>query len=175
MLVLIFLKFYYSWFTIFCQFLLYSKVTQLFFFFPHGLPPCSITSDSLCYTAGSHRSSTPNAIVCIYIITPNSQSIPLPPKAILNHLQPFSFIVSGQIYNDSWSSNITWKTVWIGWVYVLRGIENPNNSNFICFAQLKNLGDPTQIWYNGGHWSYCYVNFFSTFCLNIHYSPQVSG
>ena len=40
--------FYYSWFTIFCQFLLYRKMTQsyiyIFFFSPYP-PSCSITSD----------------------------------------------------------------------------------------------------------------------------------
>ena len=40
--------FHYTWFTVFCQFLLYSKMTQLYiyiFFFSHYPPSCSITSD----------------------------------------------------------------------------------------------------------------------------------
>ena len=60
----------------FCQFLLYSKVTQsyiyTYIFFLHHPPSYSITSDgysSLCYTAGSHCLSTPNALVCIYLLS----------------------------------------------------------------------------------------------------------
>ena len=44
--------FHYSWFTVFCQFSLYSKVTQshiYIFFFSHYPPSCSITSDWRCY------------------------------------------------------------------------------------------------------------------------------
>ena len=43
-----FLNFYYSWFTMYSQFLLYSKVTHAHiytFFFSHYPPSCSITSD----------------------------------------------------------------------------------------------------------------------------------
>ena len=47
-----FINFYYSWFTMFCQFLLYSRMIQLYiyiyiytFFFSHYLPSRSITSD----------------------------------------------------------------------------------------------------------------------------------
>ena len=65
-MILIF--FHYSWFIVFCQFLLYSKVTQscthththtyiYIFFFSHYPTSCSIPSDcsSLCCTAGSHQ------------------------------------------------------------------------------------------------------------------------
>ena len=50
--------FYHGWFTVFCQFLLYSKVTQSYiyiFFFSHYPTSYSITGDqmnSLCHTAG---------------------------------------------------------------------------------------------------------------------------
>ena len=45
-----FLFFHYGWFTMFCQFLLYSKVTQSYihayiFFLSHYPPSCSIISD----------------------------------------------------------------------------------------------------------------------------------
>ena len=64
--------FYYSWFTMSCQFLLYSKVTQLYIYihaFCHiilHVPSQVIRNSSLCYTAGSHCLSIPDAIVCIY-------------------------------------------------------------------------------------------------------------
>ena len=44
--------FHYSWFIVFCQFILYSKVTQsriYMFFFSHYPPSCSITSDWIFY------------------------------------------------------------------------------------------------------------------------------
>ena len=70
--------FHYSWFTVFCQFLLYSTVSQShththvyihILFLTYSLSR-SIISDQiqfpLLYTAGSHCLSTPHAIVCIY-------------------------------------------------------------------------------------------------------------
>ena len=67
--------FHYSKFTVFSQFLLYSKVTQsyidsLFLTFSHFVL-CRVLLQvtrysSLCYTAGSLCLPTPNAIVCIY-------------------------------------------------------------------------------------------------------------
>ena len=66
--------FYYNWFVMFCQFPLYIRMTQdththtHTFFFSHYPPSCSITMtrySCLCYTAGSHCLSTPNAVVCI--------------------------------------------------------------------------------------------------------------
>ena len=49
------------------------------FFFSHYPPSCSITVigySPLCYTAGSRCSSTPNAIVCIYYLTPDPSHYP---------------------------------------------------------------------------------------------------
>ena len=71
----------------FCPFLLNSKVTQLYICihsFSHNIfhhVPSQVTGYiSLCYTAGPHCLSTPNAIVCIYEPqTPSpSHSFPLP-------------------------------------------------------------------------------------------------
>ena len=64
--------FYYSRFTVLCQFLLYNKATQSYtyihFFsyiiFHHGLSQETQYS-SLCYTARSHCLSIPNVIVCV--------------------------------------------------------------------------------------------------------------
>ena len=79
--------FYYSWFTVFCQFLLYSKMTQLYIYihsfshiFLHHIPSQVIRYSSLCCTAGSHCLRTPNAIVCVYQPqTPSpSHSLPVP-------------------------------------------------------------------------------------------------
>ena len=66
-------KIYYSWFTMFCQFLLYSKVTPLYIYvyilYSHYPPSCSITSDQI-YFLGLHRRVSllicSNALVCIY-------------------------------------------------------------------------------------------------------------
>ena len=66
--------FHYSWFTMCCQFLLYSKVTQSHthtYIYVHSFShnilhriPSEVTRYSLlCCTAGSHCLSTPNAIV----------------------------------------------------------------------------------------------------------------
>ena len=65
--------FYYSCFTLFHQFLLYSKVTQPYIYihsrsyiiFHYDL--CQETGcSSLCYTVGSHCLSILNVTVCIY-------------------------------------------------------------------------------------------------------------
>ena len=83
---------YCSWFTMFCQFLPYSKVTQsyihiyiyththiLFSFFYHVLSQM-IRYSSLRYTVGAHWLSILNVIVCIYHLqTPcPSHSLNLP-------------------------------------------------------------------------------------------------
>ena len=82
-----FKKICYSWFTVFCQFLLYSKVTQEYIHIHsfshvilHHVPSQVIGYNSLCYTAASPCLSTPNVVVCIYSPqTPSpSCSIPLP-------------------------------------------------------------------------------------------------
>ena len=77
--ILIFLK--YSWFTMLCQFLLYSKVTQSYLWVTHThiyIPFLILSSIMvypkrldiyiyfLCYTVGSHWVSILNVIVCIY-------------------------------------------------------------------------------------------------------------
>ena len=66
------LFFNYSWFTVFCQFLLYSSVTQLYICIPFvshiildPVPSQVIGYSSLCYTAGSHCPSIPNIAVFI--------------------------------------------------------------------------------------------------------------
>ena len=65
--------FHYSWFTVFCQFLLYHRVTQAHIYthpfshiILHRVPSPVTRYSSLCYTAGSHCLPTPKAIVCIY-------------------------------------------------------------------------------------------------------------
>ena len=73
--------FNYSWFTMFCQFLLYNKGTQLYIYIDihiyiythsfshiilHYVPSQVTRYSSLYYTAGHHCLPTPNAIVCIY-------------------------------------------------------------------------------------------------------------
>ena len=91
--------FYYSWFTVFCQFLLYNKVTQSYihicvciyihtyiyiysfrYTILHHFPSQVTRYCSLCYVAGSHPLCTPNVIVCLHLLTPDSQSIPFPPS-----------------------------------------------------------------------------------------------
>ena len=74
---------YYSWFILFCQFLLYTHTHIYIYahtFFSHiilhHVPPQGTRYSSLCYTAGSHCLSIPNAIFAS--TNPNSQSIPLP-------------------------------------------------------------------------------------------------
>ena len=70
----IFLKnFYLQLITMFCQFLLYSKVVQLYIHihsFFHiilcHVPSKVIRYSSLCYTPGFHFLSTPNPVVFIY-------------------------------------------------------------------------------------------------------------
>ena len=80
--------FNFSWFTEFCQFLLYSKVTRSHTHTPslshlilHHGPSLVTRYSSLCATVGSHCFSTPKAIVCISEPqTPSpSSSFPLPP------------------------------------------------------------------------------------------------
>ena len=62
----------YSWFTVLCQFLLYSIVTQpyiytYFFLILSSIMVYSETGySSLCYTEGPHCLSILNEIVCIY-------------------------------------------------------------------------------------------------------------
>lgn len=65
--------FSYGWFTMFCQFLLYSKVTQSYVYIPsfphiifHHVLSQVIGYSSLCCTEGPHCLSIPNVIVCIY-------------------------------------------------------------------------------------------------------------
>ena len=77
--------FCYTWFTLFCQFLLYSKVTQLHIYIHsfsyiilHHVSPQVIGYSSLCYTAGPHCLSTLNAIVSIYQPQTSSPSHSLP-------------------------------------------------------------------------------------------------
>ena len=67
----------------FCQFLLYSKVTQLYTYIHsfshiilHLVSSQVIRYSSLCYTARSHCLHTPNEIVCIYY--PQAHSTPTP-------------------------------------------------------------------------------------------------
>ena len=68
-----FFRFYYSWYTMFCQFLLYRKVSQLSIYihsFSHIIfhhVSLQVTRyRSLCYIAGHHCLPTRNAIVFIY-------------------------------------------------------------------------------------------------------------
>ena len=92
--------FYYSWFTTFCQFLLYSKVTQLHIYIHslshilfHHIPSQVTRHSSLCCTAGFHCLSTPNAIICIYQpVTPSpSHYLPAPPWQSLFSMSLFLF------------------------------------------------------------------------------------
>ena len=85
----IFLKFFflmYSWFTMLCQFLLYSKVTQSYiythaytciFFFWYCLPSCYITSDWTQFPVLYNKTSFLIHSKCnsLHLLTPNSQSI----------------------------------------------------------------------------------------------------
>ena len=92
--------FYYSWFTTFCQFLLYSKVTQLHIYIHslshilfHHIPSQVTRHSSLCCTAGFHCLSTPNAIIFIYQpVTPSpSHYLPAPPWQSLFSMSLFLF------------------------------------------------------------------------------------
>ena len=73
----------YSWFTMFLQFLLYSKMTQptthnhFFFHFPSGSTQETGYS-SLCCTARPHHPSIQNVTVCIYQPQTPHQSPSLP-------------------------------------------------------------------------------------------------
>ena len=73
LLLMVFIFFHYSWFTAFCHFLLYNKVTQshihinsFFDIILQHLPSQVTRYSCLCYAAGSHCLSTPDTIVCIY-------------------------------------------------------------------------------------------------------------
>jgi len=103
----------------FCQFLLYSKVTQLHththtqiymciyiyihsfsHIILHHVPSQVARYSSLCYTAGSHCSSTLNEIVCIYLLQTHSpaHSLTLPlsnHKAVLQVHEFVSFLYIG--------------------------------------------------------------------------------
>ena len=68
-----FKKIKYSWFTMLCQFLLYSKVTQSYIcihYFSHTIFHRLLSQEtgynSLCYIVGTHCLSILNVIVCIY-------------------------------------------------------------------------------------------------------------
>ena len=70
------------WLITFCQFLLYTKVTQLYIYiysfsymFLSHVPSQVIRYSSLCYRAGPHCLSTPSAVF-LYLLTLNSQSNP---------------------------------------------------------------------------------------------------
>jgi len=75
----------YSWFTVWCQFLLYSKVTQsyvyLYIFFSCYLPSCSTPWDRILSSLLYSRTSLLIHSKCnsLYLLTPASQSIPLFP------------------------------------------------------------------------------------------------
>ena len=82
--------FHYSWFTLFCQFptvqrsdtvthtRTYIYIHSFSHMFLYHLPSQVTRYSSLCYTAGSHCLSTPNA-PSLHLLTPSSQAIPLPP------------------------------------------------------------------------------------------------
>ena len=80
--ILFFKMFCPSWFIIFCQFLLYHNVTQLYIyihsFLSYYLPSCSITSDWLEFPVLYSRTSLlihPKRN-SLHLLTPNSLSIP---------------------------------------------------------------------------------------------------
>ena len=84
LLCISFFKMYYSWFTVFCQFLLYSNMTQLYILFS--------TLSSILY---HHKwSDTVHSRISLLIhskcnslplLTPNSQSLPPLPLPLGNH------------------------------------------------------------------------------------------
>ena len=74
----------YSWFTMLCRFLLYSKVTQSYiyikFLFLYYLPSCSIPRDCIVPCAvGQELIAYPSKCNSLHLLTPNSLSIPPPP------------------------------------------------------------------------------------------------
>ena len=89
----------YSWCTMLCSFLLYSKVIQLYIYihsFSYSFPLWFITgywiqfpvlySRALLFIHALHNS--------LHLLTPNSQSIPLPPPSSLATTSLFSMSVS---------------------------------------------------------------------------------
>ena len=73
---------YCNWFTMFCQFLLCSKVTQLYIYIPffssHYPPWCSITSDQIEFSVLYSRISLVIHSKCntLHLPSPNSHSSP---------------------------------------------------------------------------------------------------
>ena len=81
-----FFKLKYGWFTMFCQFLLYSRVTQSYThihsFSSNYFPPYSIPRDWIEFPVLYSRTSLLIHSKCnnLHLLTPNSQPIPLPPS-----------------------------------------------------------------------------------------------
>ena len=98
--------FHYSWFIVFCQF---STVQQgdpvthigIHSFFSHYHAPSQVARHiSQSYTTGSHCfiHSKCNSL---HLLTPNSQSLLLPPRPLGNHtsvLQVHDFLFCGKVY-----------------------------------------------------------------------------
>ena len=95
------------WFTVFCHFLLYSKMTHYFTHKTHPVPSQVSRYSSLCYTAGPHYLSTPNSL---HLLTPNSQSISLPspppsqPRSVI-HVYEFVSVILWYKWNYPWNRN----------------------------------------------------------------------
>ena len=100
----------YSWFTLLCQFLLYSIVTQSYICihtFSHTILHHVLFQDighsSLCCTVGPHCFSSLNIIVCIYQPQTShpSHSLPSPPgnhKFVLHVCEYISVLISFSIF-----------------------------------------------------------------------------
>ena len=108
----------------FCQFLLYSKVTQLYIYIHsffhiilHHVSSQVIIHSSLCCRAGSHCSSTPDAIVCIYEPQTPRPRHSLPSPLTTTHL--FSMTMSFVSFP---SISLMFYTVQMFWVF-LKGMQ----------------------------------------------------
>ena len=107
--------FHYSWLTVFCQFLLYSKVTQSYihicsfsYITLHHVPSQVTRYSSLCYTAGSHCLSFPKCNN-LHLLTSNSLSIqlsPSPPWHVYFQIMVFSGYVPQSGIAESYGSSI---------------------------------------------------------------------
>ena len=95
-----FILFYYSWFTVLHQFMLYSIVTQSYIyihcFFSYCLPSLPIPRDWTQFPVLYSRTSLPIHSKCnsLHLPTPNSPSIPLPLHSPLATTSLFSKSVS---------------------------------------------------------------------------------
>ena len=99
----LFLYYHYSWFKLFCQFLLTAQwpVIHIYTLFSHCLPSSSVTRDWISFPVLLRRTSSHIHSACnsLHLLTPNSPSIPLPPLPPWQLQVPSSFILKNSAFS----------------------------------------------------------------------------